>query len=618
MSKDVSILDLDRITQVLHRRCESMDVGLTWSKQATTAMTDGRNIILPVVKQPITKDAMDKLYGFVIHECGHHTRPDAFKILKALSDPPPELCALFNICEDDGMEREVADAHIGDAVGLGTMNTVVLGEVADAWKEKPIPEDATEQQVAPMSVCGLGQLSRLEWDGVPNQNRTRFFENLPPIAQKLLNDLHSEGYVDKMLATKDPHDTWDLAVDLYKRLFPERDEDEAEQQRSDGHSMQPAPPSESSGEDGQVGEVSGMDDESEDGAGSQSKGTVEGEEDKTSAKAKKQQGTVISWKDAVLSEHNEWKPKKDGDVAGSIGIDWTDYKAGSVVLMPQKLVNVIDCRGHDQQVQTGRHGDNEGTPESFMPDNTGSRAFGNQIRRYLQSQRRTKVRRERYHGNLDKSSIVRLGMPPIDGGDWNKKLFYDMVQRKELNTAIHVLTDWSGSMQGTKMVHAADASGRLVYVFDRVLRVPVQLAAFTNGRTRCDIGLIKGFKDRSISPRQIAENFSKFYKYSSANNDADSVMWAYNQLIRRKEERKILIVLSDGAPAGAYGGSGSSNLKHVCRSIERDSKVELYGVGIESNAVETYYSNAKVLHDSDEINKTLFEIIREGAYRGTR
>ncbi len=191
-------------------------------------------------------------------------------------------------------------------------------------------------------------------------------------------------------------------------------------------------------------------------------------------------------------------------------------------------------------------------------------------------------------------------------------MFYTFEKKKALNTCIHVLTDWSGSMQGEKMVYAADASGRLVYVFDRVLRVPVQLAAFTNGHSCCDIGVIKRFNQRSMSPRQIAENFSKFYKYSSANNDADAVMWAYYELMKRKEERKILIVISDGCPAGHWSGSAHANLEFVTKLIEKHNDVELYGVGIKSTAVENYYTNFKILHETSEINSTLFEIIKQG------
>jgi len=115
-----------------------------------------------------------------------------------------------------------------------------------------------------------------------------------------------------------------------------------------------------------------------------------------------------------------------------------------------------------------------------------------------------------------------------------------------------------------------------------------------------------------MSPLDIATGFSRFYKISSANNDADAVMWAYTQLMKRKESRKILIVLSDGCPAGSWAGNDSNNLTYVTNQIQKAGHVELYGVGIMSSAVETYYQNVKVLNDSSEINRTLFEIIREG------
>ena len=603
MDKKVSVLELDRITNVLQRRCGSMGVTLKWSETASTAMTDGKEIIIPSVTLPVTEAAMDKLYGFVIHESGHHSRPDVFKILRALKDPPEALCALFNIAEDDGMEREVAHAYAGDAVGLGKQNNLILQELVDRWTEDPWPEGLSEQQVAPLSVCALGQLSRMEWDGMSTTSRAAFFNSLPPAAKKLTDDLATEGWVAKLLDTENPHDTWDLACDLYKRLFPNEDQDKTEEHRAAGHSMEPRDNDDDDGGDNNEGG------KADDAA---SAGMEQGDKDNADGSAAvPTEGTVVSWKDVVLSEHNEWQAKDDDAQAGSVGIDWEDYKQGEVGLMPQHMVNVVDCRDKTMKVSTGH----DTKPADFMSNNQGSRSFGNQIRRYLQAQRRTKVRREQYHGKLDKSSLTKLAMPPIDGGEWNKKLFYDLDRRKEMNTCIHVLTDWSGSMQGLKMKHAADASGRLVHVFDRVLNVPVQLAAFTNGHTQCDIGLIKAFRDRSISPENIAENFSRFYRYSSANNDADAVMWAYNQLLPRKEERKILIVLSDGAPAGCWSGSSSTNLKLVCEQIEKAGKIELYGVGICSKAVKNYYSRYKVLNNSEEINNTLFDIIKEGAYK---
>lgn len=599
--KERTVLDIDRIIQVLQRRCNSLGVTLEWSKHASTAFTNGRKITLPAIYAPVSKEAMDKLYGFVIHEAGHHGRPEAFDILNA-AKPPSALAAMYNIVEDDGMERDVATAYQGDAKALGEQNNVVLRELADTWAEQAWPSYLTEQDVAPLAICGIGQLSRMEWDGMSTGSRVHFMNGMHPVAKDLLDKLVTEGWVKKFQGTKDAHDTWDVSVDLYKRIFPEADNEQVEEVRAKGHAMRP--------KGNEKGEAESSDKNGDD-ASAMGDGDELGE-GKDDTKLPSGEGKVISWKDAVLSEHNEWEPKKDGARAGNIGIDWTDYQSGKVSLMPQHLINVMDCRTTQFSPENKNAWQGAGTPESFMPDNTQSRAFANSIRRFIQAQTRIKVTTERYHGRLDKRSLIKLALPPIDGGEWNKRLFYRMDKAPGLNTAIHVLTDWSGSMQGQKMVHAADASGRLVHTFDRVLRVPVQLAAFTNARSQCDIGLIKAFKDRSMSPLDIATGFSRFYKFSSANNDADAVMWAYNQLMKRDEDRKILIVLSDGCPAGSWAGSGSSNLSHVTATIQNEGKVELYGVGIMSEAVRTYYKNCKVLNDPSEINRTLFEIIKEG------
>jgi len=606
MKKVCHVLELDRIAGVLQRRCDSKGVTLTWSARASTASTDGKNIILPVPKQPITLDAMQKLYGFVVHESGHHSRPDAFEILKS-SGGSAALCAIYNIVEDAGMEREVAGEYQGDARALGEGNNVILREVTESWKEQfEKYEDRLEEvDVAPLACCGLGQLARIEWDGWSNGSRAQYMNALPPEGKKLLDELVNEGWVKRFQTTKDPHDTWDVAVDLYKRLFGDEDNDEEiESVREKGHAMDG--PSTDAGEPS-TGDSDDTEGDAKDG-------------DKDGKGKPSDEGKVVSWKDAVLSEH-EWQQKPDGVQPGNLGIDWEDYTKGSVTLMPADLINVIDCRNNSVTAPEpdeggGFGGIHSGSPASFMSDNTQARQFANQIRRYIQAQARTKVQTEKYHGRLDKRSIVKLALPPIDGGDWNKRLFYDEVRAKALDTCIHVLTDWSGSMQGQKMIHAADASGRLVHTFDRVLRVPVQLAAFSNGRTRCDIGLIKAFDQRSVSPMDVATAFSRFYKFSSANNDADALMWAYRQIMKRKEERKIIIVLSDGCPAGSWsGGSSSDNLKYVAKMIQLDKGVELYGVGIQSNAVQNYYENFKVLQSSEDINNTLFSIIKEGVKR---
>lgn len=632
-NKSMSVLDVDRMMGVLQRRCDSHRVALKWAQQEPIAATNAEGmIILPAVEHPVTKDAMDQLYGHVIHECGHHARPDVFKIMEALPENTPDAVrALLNIVEDDGMERQLANEYRGDRAALAAKNNIVIKRIVPDWQKNNQEaemwaqvqgEELKPHMFAPQVACCLGQLSRNDWDAVSTADGQvkLFSEGLHEVAKPMFQELIDEGWVERFRECETPDDSLDVAIDLYKRMIPESerpDDEECEDIREQGHSKEPAEDGEgqSSEGDSSEGQAPGQDDADGDSEG-------KGDEDAEGKTKTQQQGYTVPWKEATISEHTEWKPKNPDDAAGNIGIDWRDYQGnGSVGLMPASLINVVDLHRDPNQTVETRNGSwygNCGTPKSFMPNNKESKRFGSQVRRYLQAQARTRVSREKYHGRLDKQSVIRLALPPIDGGEWNKRVFYDFEATKHMNTAIHVLTDWSGSMNGNKMVYAADASGRLVYVMDRILKVPVQLAAFTNGVSECDIGLIKRFEDRSISPVQIAENFSKFYKYSSANNDADAVMWAYRQLKKRPEQRRILIVLSDGCPAGSYTGHSHDNLVHVTNEIQREGDIELYGVGICSDAVEEYYKNHKVLHDESEINKTLFNIIKAGAYKNGR
>ena len=121
--------------------------------------------------------------------------------------------------------------------------------------------------------------------------------------------LINEGWIDKFRDTVTPKDTWNVAVDLAKRLYPNENPDEYEQVREAGNKAadgeKPVPrgtendtfadaqgrqPDKAEGDE--VGDDTGKMQPSDD------KPTEEGE------------GKVISWKDAVISEHNEWHPTR--------------------------------------------------------------------------------------------------------------------------------------------------------------------------------------------------------------------------------------------------------------------------------------------------------------------
>jgi len=90
------------------------------------------------------------------------------------------------------------------------------------------------------------------------------------------------------------------------------------------------------------------------------------------------------------------------------------------------------------------------------------------------------------------------------------------------------------------------------------------------------------------------------------NIDGEALLWAHNRLVGRAEERRILMVISDGAPvddstASANGGSYlERHLRQVIDWIEKKSTVELLAIGI-GHDVTRYYTRAVTIMDADQL-----------------
>ena len=96
------------------------------------------------------------------------------------------------------------------------------------------------------------------------------------------------------------------------------------------------------------------------------------------------------------------------------------------------------------------------------------------------------------------------------------------------------------------------------------------------------------------------------------NIDGEAIMWAYNRLKKRKEERKILMVISDGAPVDDSTLSVNSgdflekNLKKIVKFIENKSEVEILAIGI-GHDVSRYYKKAIKISDVQELGDVMID-----------
>ena len=118
--------------------------------------------------------------------------------------------------------------------------------------------------------------------------------------------------------------------------------------------------------------------------------------------------------------------------------------------------------------------------------------------------------------------------------------------------------------------------------------------------------------------KKIKNNFALMLKDGllKENIDGESLLWAFQRIVKRNEERKILMVISDGAPVDdSTISSNSSNylekhLKKVIDMIQNESNVEIIAIGI-GHDVSKYYKKAVTIHDPDQLGGVMVEKFSE-------
>jgi cobaltochelatase CobT len=253
--------------------------------------------------------------------------------------------------------------------------------------------------------------------------------------------------------------------------------------------------------------------------------------------------------------------------------------------------------------------------------------LANRLQRRLLAQQARSWDFDQEEGLLDAARLARVVVSP--GHSLSYKIERDTEFR---DTVVSLLIDNSGSMRGRPIAIAAICGDILARTLERC-GVQTEILGFTTrgwkgGQSR-EAWLADG---RPPSPGRLNDLRHIIYKradepYRHArrhlglmmregllkeNIDGEALLWAHNRLIGRPEERRILMVISDGAPvddstASANGGSYlERHLRQVIEWIEKRSTVELIAIGI-GHDVTRYYERAVTIMDADQLAGAMVE-----------
>jgi cobaltochelatase CobT len=253
--------------------------------------------------------------------------------------------------------------------------------------------------------------------------------------------------------------------------------------------------------------------------------------------------------------------------------------------------------------------------------------LANRLQRRLLAQQARSWDFDQEEGMLDAGRLARVVVNP------RHALSFKIERDTEFrDTVVSLLIDNSGSMRGRPIAIAAICGDILARTLERC-GVQTEILGFTTrgwkgGQSR-EAWLADG---RPPNPGRLNDLRHIVYKradepYRHArrhlglmmregllkeNIDGEALLWAHNRLIARPEERRILMVISDGAPvddstASANGGSYlERHLRQVIEWIEKKSPVELIAIGI-GHDVTRYYTRAVTIMDADQLAGAMVE-----------
>jgi cobaltochelatase CobT len=253
--------------------------------------------------------------------------------------------------------------------------------------------------------------------------------------------------------------------------------------------------------------------------------------------------------------------------------------------------------------------------------------LANRLQRRLMAQQNRSWDFDQEEGMLDAARLARVVSNPAHS------LSYKVERETDFrDTVVTLLIDNSGSMRGRPISIAAISADIMARTLERC-GVKTEILGFTTRAWKggqCRESWLAA--DRPANPGRLNDLRHIIYKQADEpwrrarknlglmmregllkeNIDGEALLWAHNRLIGRPEERRILMVISDGAPVDDstlsvnHGAYLENHLRKVIDWIESRSPVQLVAIGI-GHDVTRYYKRAVTIMDAEQLGGTMVE-----------
>ena len=325
---------------------------------------------------------------------------------------------------------------------------------------------------------------------------------------------------------------------------------------------------------------------------------------------------------------------EDGDVDDTD--DWVENrsKLEELIALNQNQEYKVFCKDFDEIVDANNLCSSEELKrlrdrldQLIDPSKSVISKLANRLQRLLLAQQRRSWEFDKEEGILDSSKLHKIITDPL-----TPLSFKTEKETSFKDTVLTMLVDSSGSMRGRSMTTAAISADIIGSTLDKC-NIKTEILGFTTkhwkgGDSRklwveCGKPSAPGrlndlrhiiFKPADLAWRRAKKNLGLMLREGllKENVDGEALLWASSRLMKRPEQRKILMVISDGAPVDDSTLSTNStsyldnHLKQVISEIENKTELELIAIGI-GHDVTKYYKKAVTIHRAEELGNVMLE-----------
>lgn len=533
-------------------------VTVKWDDPRSTPRTDGKTMYIPSVTSKTSEEWLARIRYYVKHETSHIAYTN-FKYLNTVR-PAGLLALINNLLEDHRIDfindmQYLGDRKISDDYWVLMHNDIksrLLSSDAKLSEQQQLTLPLFAWEAGVRSWVSSADMVCHQLRGMLDTSNAAKYDKLCTYSDRLVSIREAAG--DQSEAV------YKLACDILRDVFeadPEKHK-EPELSKAEGGS-----------------------------GGKDAKGEGDGEG----------RIDVSKLMESMGHEHKEHKRKMRGaeHEIGSGAYSIPAIKDYKILRFPA----LHSCVTHHSVGHLNKH-----IVREYITNN--AKPMANKLRIKLQTRSRDRYEYGLKKGKLHTGSVHRLTLGDVPNAE---RVFRQKKVNVTLDTAVCLLVDCSGSMSGIKFNMACCAAGAFSAAL-KPLNITHSVLGFTNTLDEEDpiVWVFSDYNER-VSSDDLVDRFHRASACLWENTDGDAIAYAAATLAARKEQRKVLLVLSDGEPAGRLlHGDIRRYTKDVIERIEK-SNIDIYGVGLLDKSVKRFYTNHVIVDSVDELTPTILKLL---------